>query len=378
MNCCRICGQTLGGPIYTSSGVSITSVRSFSDTPLTVYICHNCYHVQKPALPFASDYYDKEYRISLESDDFDQLYDTVDKKCIYRTDYQTELVLNSINIPLNTRILDYGAGKASTLMKISAIRPDLVPYVFDVSDNYRRYWQIFPLEQQATYQIPESWKNKFSLVMAHFVLEHVEDPLMILKYVSELLSIDGYIFFTVPNVLSNPGDLIAVDHINHFSITSIKTVLQKANLSLVKFDNSIFRGASVCVARRGEDSFRTSQNDPSDFLKKTHDIVRFWLDFDQRLIEATQKYNFAPTAIFGAGVYGSYIAGKICNSVMLRCFLDNSPHLANSKHMGFPVIAPSDMPEDIKIIYSALNPSIARSILEPFRTDRITEIIYFD
>lgn len=378
MKTCRICGALLSNSVYSSSGSSITSVRSVVNTPLTVYMCPNCFHAQKPAPQYISNYYDKEYRISLESDDFDQLYDKVDSKCIYRTDYQAELVLNSIDIPLGSKILDYGAGKASTLMKVSAIRPDLIPYVFDVSENYKKNWQEFlPPEQQATYQIPESWKYIFSLITAHFVLEHVEDPCLFFKNIAELLVEDGFVFFTVPNLLTNPGDLLAVDHINHFSITSINSALKKANLTIAQIDTSIFRGAIVCVAKLSETSALVDHKDFAGFTDKVNDIVRFWLEFDAHLAKTSKRLNSVPTAIFGAGVYGSYIASKIKNCALLKCFLDNSPHLINSKHMGFPVIAPYEIPEDIRVIYSGLNPSIARSVLEPLRTDRISEIIYF-
>jgi SAM-dependent methyltransferase len=379
MKTCRICGALLSTPVYTSFGPSITSVRSISDTPLSVYICPNCFHVQKPALQHTFNYYDKEYRISLESDDFDQLYDKVDNRYIYRTDYQAELALNSVNIPSGSEILDYGAGKASTLMKISAMRPDLIPYVFDVSDNYKENWQKFlPPEQQATYLIPESWKNKFSLITAHFVFEHAEVPCLLFNNIADLLTKDGFIFFTVPNLLTNIGDLITVDHINHFSITSINAALNKANLTLVKFDTHIFRGAIIGLAIRREKADFDNHIDNAGFSEKVNAIVKYWSDFDTLLDKATQKYNHAPSAIFGAGVYGSYIASKIMNRVLLKCFLDNSPHLINCKHMGFPVISPYNIPEYISVIYSGLNPSIARSVLEPLKTDRISKIIYFD
>lgn len=379
MKTCRICGSSLGNPVYTSSGISITSVRSICDTPLNVYMCPDCFHVQKPALQFAFDYYDKEYRISLESDDFDQLYDKINNKCIYRTDYQAELVLNSINIPSGAKILDYGAGKASTLKKISAIRKDLIPYVFDVSDNYKKTWQSFlPSEQQATYQIPKSWKNNFSLITCHFVLEHVEDPCSFFNNIAELLVDDGFVFFTIPNLLTNPGDLIAVDHINHFSKTSIQKALNKANLSIVKFDKTVFRGAIACIAKRYKKSQTDCQNDDECFADRVNDIFRFWQNFDAHLNKVSQIYNSTPTAIFGAGVYGSYIASKIKDRVLLKCFLDNSPHLQNSTHMGIPVITPCDIHADIRVIYSGLNPSIARSVLEPLKTDIISKIVYFD
>lgn len=378
MNNCRICGEPLHEPVYHSAAQSITSVRSVSHTSLTVYMCPNCLHVQKPSLPSTPDYYERLYRISLESDDFDQLYDKVDDKCIYRTDYQAELVKNHVDLPPGAEILDYGAGKATTLMKIVASRPDLVPYVFDVSDDYKKYWQVLPPDRQAVCRIPDSWKSRFSLIMAHFVLEHVENPCLFFSDIAKLLTERGQVFFTVPDLLTNPGDLIAVDHINHFSFRSIGMALRKSGLSLVRATKGIFRGAIVCLATTGGASCCHAQDDSLDFANKVNGIVRFWRDFDTRLDSAVSRYNSNPTAIFGAGVYGSYIASKIKDLVFLRCFLDNSLHLRNSVHMGFPVYAPQDMPDDIRVIYSGLNPSIARDVLTPLHEKRGMKIIYFD
>ena len=379
MKNCRLCGTPLSRPIYASSGSSITSVRSIADFPLTVYMCPTCSHVFKPALQDTDQYYDKEYRISLESNDFDQLYDIIGNKCVYRTDYQANLVLRFANIPFGTEILDYGAGKASTLMKISANRPDLIPYVFDVSDTYKDHWQRFiPEKQQATYQLPPSWGGKFSLITAHFVFEHVEDPCLLLKNIAGLLAEDGVVFFTVPNLLTNIGDLIAVDHINHFSVQSIKTALNKAGLLLTDCDTEVFRGAIVCVAKHCHNALSDHNHHDGAHFDKIQHIAKYWLDFDTQLDKAVQEFGNAPSAIFGAGVYGSYIASKIRNSVLLKCFLDNSAHLINTVHMGLPVISPQDISGAIKVIYAGLNPSIARCILEPLKTEKISKIIYFD
>jgi len=379
MNVCRICGSMLGHPMYSSSGPSITSVRTVLDVPLALYLCPQCHHAQKAALLDTSDYYDSEYRISLQSDDFDQLYDLINGKSIYRTDYQAELVLKSTNIPAGSSILDYGAGKASTLNKIATARPDLVPYAFDVSEDYRDSWCTFLLqERQATYRIPESWDRLFSLVMAHFVLEHAEDPCGFFSNISKLLAPDGMLFFSVPNLISNPGDLLAIDHINHFSISSIHAALKKTGMSLVSVDKDVFRGAIVCVAKRNNAAPEISFNEQPGYENEIKGIANFWTEYDNRLELAVAQYPDLPAAIFGAGVYGSFIASKIGNRAVLKCFLDNSLHLANSTHMELPVIPPSNISGDIQIIYSGLNPAIARAVLEPLRTDKIKEIVYFD
>ncbi len=379
MNNCRICDSLLDEPVYSSGKPSISSVRTVIDVPLSVFLCPECSHAQKPALQDTSDFYDKEYRISLESKDFDQVYDVVDGKCVYRTDYQSEVILKSTNIAAGSKVLDYGAGKASTLEKIIAARPDIVPYVFDVSEDYTESWGKFlPKDRQAVYQIPESWNGTFSLVTAHFVLEHAEDPCEVFSNISQLLQPDGTLFFSVPNLVSNPGDLLVVDHVNHYSFNSINVALAKADLALVSMDENIFRGAIICVAKRKVSPTAGNRGDGDKFKDEIESIAVFWSRFDRLLEEAVNIYANVPSVIYGAGLYGTYIASKIAGRVPCECFLDKSPHLIGSEHMGLPIKAPSDLPSDVRVMYAGLNPKIARSALDFFKTRGIENIIYFD
>ncbi|RLE37343.1 hypothetical protein DRJ17_06795 [Candidatus Woesearchaeota archaeon] len=379
MNNCRICGSLLGEPVYSSGGPSISSVRTVIDVPLSAFLCPECSHTQKPALQNSADYYDKRYRISLTSKDFDQVYDVVDGKCIYRTDYQSEVILKTTSIAAGSKVLDYGAGKASTLKKITAARPDIVPYVFDVSEDYMESWgEFLPKDRQAAYQIPESWNSTFSLVTAHFVLEHAEDPCEVLSNISQLLSPDGTLFFSVPNLLSNPGDLLAVDHVNHYSFDSINVALARANLTLVSVDENIFRGAIICVAKRKASPTADTRRDGGKCKDEIERIAVFWSRFDRLLEEAASLYTNVPSAIYGAGLYGTYIASKIAGRVSCECFLDKSPHLIGGEHMGLPIKAPCDLPSNIRVMYAGLNPNIARSALDLYKTRGIENIIYFD
>lgn len=380
MKFCRICGASLVEPLYSSAGQSITSVRAIVDIPLKVFLCLKCFHAQKETLHNALNYYDTEYRISLQSDEFDQLYDFVDGKCVYRTDYQAEAVLKSVEIPAGVKILDYGAGKAFALRKIITTRPDIIPFVFDVSDSYRVFWEKFvPKEQQATYMLPGSWDGLFSLITAHFVLEHTEEPSKLLLNISNLLAPGGIFFFLVPNTLTNPGDLLAVDHINHFSDRSIKVALANANFTLISIDKSIFRGAVVCVAKKnGAPVISTVGNDEYEFVNQMKKIASFWLNFENKLQDSLKEQPVVPAAIFGAGIYGSYIALKIKDKCLCKCFLDNNCHLVNNTHMGLPVLSPANIPDDIKVVYAGLNPKIARSVLEPLGKIRPLRLIFFD
>lgn len=316
----------------------------------------------------------------MQSKEFDQLYDIVNSQPIYRTDYQAEIVLKFIDVPFGSRVLDYGAAKAATLSKILEKRPDIVPFVFDVSDDYKIYWNHFvPQEQQAVFEIPDAWARTFSLITAHFVLEHVQNPSAIFKNMVELLAPDGVIFFTVPDVIANPGDFIVADHINHYSVLSINRALSNADLALNILDRNILRGSIVCTAQHINRSTARTWQDPR-FKSDVQNVACYWTAFDKKLDTAAKSFCNSPSAIFGAGFYGTYIASKIMNRTMCKCFLDNNPHLNNALHMGLSVLSPADMPQEIEVLFAGLNPKIAHSVIESFRKEinREINVIFFD
>jgi len=380
MNNCRICNSHLGKPIYSSKGKSITSVRGICDCDLIAYYCEKCDLLQKPPHKNISEYYDNEYRISMDSPEHDQLYHGgKDSEEVFRTTHQASIILKHVNIPTNGRILDYGGGKGATLGKISEVRKDIKPYIFDVSEDYKISWDKFlGKEQQATYKIPDNWAGRFDLVMMNFVLEHVETPLQLLTTLSGLVAEGGMLLLIVPNVISNPGDMIAVDHINHFSRSSISYVLDSAGLELLECREDLFRGALVCIAKKSDNILKKYSDVLTGINLGINKVVDYWMIYDQCIAASIENFRYTPSAIYGAGVYGSYLALKLAGICDIRCFLDNSVYLQNKNHLGYPVVSPENINNKINIVYSGLNPYIARDIISAHKFNSVQEIIYFD
>ena len=177
MTTCRVCASPIGEVAYEASAPALTSMMAFIDIPTLVFVCDDCGHAQCADLPDIETFYDTTYRISLESDDHDQIFAVAaDGSPIYRTDHQAAIGLRLMDLPQGAAILDYGAGKATTLRKMCAARPDLKPHVFDVSRDYMPAWTgwVTP-ENQSTYSVPEAWSGRFQAIISHFVIEHVAD-----------------------------------------------------------------------------------------------------------------------------------------------------------------------------------------------------------
>ena len=89
------------------------------------------------------DYYDKDYRLLIESEEEDQVYCISNGEKIFRTDHQASVFLTKLTVPSGARVLDYGCGKAATLNALSRARTEVPLFLFDVRDMYVPFWQEF-------------------------------------------------------------------------------------------------------------------------------------------------------------------------------------------------------------------------------------------
>ncbi|WP_349358021.1 methyltransferase domain-containing protein [Stappia sp.] len=356
---CRICESRIEAPDFRAPAPAMTSLSTLIAAETEVGVCPGCGHVQSPDLPDVQAFYDREYRISLQSDDHDQLYEQRDGSTVFRTDRQAELVLE-LDLPEGARILDFGAAKAATLKKVVDARPDLEPHVFDVSRDYCPHWDGWiAADNQATYDLPERWAGRFDVITAHFVLEHIADPVAVFETLRRCLAPKGRLFFTVPDPLANPGDLLVVDHLNHFTEPSLRAALSRAGFGTMDFRAEGFRGAHVVVARPGPGD----ETDGSPAVAECVTSVRAALAGWGGMLEGIARAEVAGrrVAIYGAGFYGTLIASRLGEKPV--CFLDRNPHLQGQTHLGCPVLTPEACPDDIEAIFAGLNPLHARRIL---------------
>lgn len=365
MQHCRTCAAELDRPVFEASAPAITSIMTSIDMPTRVYICRACGHIQGPDLPDLKAFYDTEYRISLESESHDQIFSTgPDGKPIYRTDHQTAISLRLLDLPQGASLLDYGAAKADTLRKMVAARADVVPYVFDVSSDYAAAWQGWvPAENQATYELPEDWLDKFDAVMSHFVIEHVAEPVLFLKTMASLTKPGGRLLLSFPDVVANPGDMAVVDHLNHFTLTSLREAFRQAGLTIEEIDRTSFPGAFCVTATLGAADAGAAPEAIAAAVAEGLAIARFWEEAGTLVDRAADAHADRVCAIYGAGFYGSWIANRLAGKVTVAAFIDQNPGLQGKVMQGAPVVGPAALAPQVEVVFVGLNPLKARAII---------------
>lgn len=360
---CNICDTPMGEPIFeASSQHALTSLCEVRPGRARVWACSACGHLRGEELPDTGAYYESDYRILLNHDDEDQIYEVRGERVVYRTDHQVSTLLDKLRVPEGARLLDFGCAKGSTPKRLLAHRPDLQVHLFDVSAMYTAHWNRFlDPERRAVHHTPPHWQGSFDAVTSFFALEHIPAPRETVQRVAALLKDDGVFYGIVPDTFGNVADFVVIDHVNHFTASSLHTLLSAAGFSQIDIDAEAHRGALVFLARKHGAPTRCPEI--SATLVRSQDLARYWTRLSDRIRAAEHGQEDASTAIYGSGFYGAYIASTLSRPERLRCFLDRSPYQQGKTLFGKPIIAPGQLPEGIRTLYVGLNPAIARATL---------------
>lgn len=363
MNTCNICGAELEAPIFTSgSSMALTSLCELREGQVKVWSCRNCSHLLGAELACTRQYYESDYRILLDHDDEDQIYEIREDKIIYRTDHQVDILLGKIELPPGALLLDYGCAKASTPKRLLAHRDDIEIYLFDVSDMYLQHWDRFVTpERRAVHHTPANWNGKFDVVTSFFALEHIPAPQDTVRHIAKLLADDGVFYGIVPDTFGNVADFIVIDHVNHFTLPSLFTLLANAGFGQIEIDADSHRGALVFLARKNG----TTGNNPDveKSIGQSKELAAYWTKIGERIRISEQQSGPAKAAIYGSGFYGAYIFSTLKDPGNVVCFLDRSPYQQGKSLFDKPILAPDCLHEDITTLYVGLNPAIARETM---------------
>lgn len=365
MNNCNVCYQELKSPIFRAvSDQSLTSLCEARAGRVVVWSCNHCGHLCGDPLNDTESYYEADYRILLQNEEEDQIYEMDGERIIYRTDHQVNTLIDKLPMPTGSVVLDYGCAKASTPRRLLSQRPDLQMHLFDVSEMYRAYWEQFlSSERQAVHTTPSKWRENFDAITSFFALEHIPNPRDTLRHIASLLKEGGHFYAIVPDAFGNVADFVVIDHVNHFTPSSLTVLLELEGFNEISIDSQVHRGAHVVLARKGRGTPQVLNVEL--ITQKSKEVAAYWGSISHRIQCFETEYPHGPVAIYGSGFYGAFIATTLTNPDRVRCFLDRSPFQQSKKLFGREVLAPENIPADIQILYIGLNPAIARKSIGP-------------
>jgi len=377
---CNVCDSLLGTPLYEApTGGSLTSLCERREGRVRVWRCADCGHLRGEPLQDERRYYQDDYRILLDHDDEDQIYEVRDGHITYRTDHQVRTLMDRLSLPQGARLLDYGCAKANMPARLLSLRPDLQVHLFDVSPMYREHWRrLVPDACQAVDRTPADWKGCFDVVTSFFALEHITDPVATVHSVAALLKQQGTFYGIVPDTFGNVADLVVIDHVNHFTRPSLHRLLHDAGFCHIVIEDQVHRGALVFRASRiGDPTPPPAANASAKLAER---VAAHWRGMNQRIRQAEAGLGGRPLAVYGSGFYGAYILATLQNAGRVRCVLDASPFRQGRQLFGVPIMTPASLPGDVHDMLVGLNPAIARRSMADMAwlRDREVRLVFLD
>lgn len=367
---CSVCDNRLDDLLYRSpGGRSLTSLNRIHPSSTAVYVCHDCGHLQTETIANVDTYYDTQYDILVDSEEEDQIYEAHEGKTIYRTEHQLKILLEKLQFERHVDLLDYGCAKSSTVRALCATSSNVTPHLFDVSARYIPFWQKFVHpENYAVNKTRPEWVSRFDVVTSFFSLEHIPTIAETMRDIVRVLKPGGVFYGVVPNVFSNVADFIVVDHCNHFTSTSIKWLLADAGLELQEVDEFAHRGAFVVIAKKNLGGAAVASNDLPSEIQHTCAELSLLADFWHGAVARVRAYEAGlaegdKTAVYGAGFYGAFISSSLAEPGRITCYLDQNPYLQGREFNGCPILAPGELPDDVKSVLVGLNPAHSRAII---------------
>lgn len=381
MKICPVCLSDNNKIVYSNIDVSITSLVKIVHENTIVLQCKTCTHVFTKAFNNINDYYDIEYKILTSSEEEDQLYVSQNGEKEFRLPYQAKLFDMKIKIEDFAYVLDYGCAKASTLRYIAQNHPNIEPICYDISSSYVPFWNAFVKKEYmfANELVSDHFNNKVDCVTSFFSLEHAENPIEYMRDIYRLLKTGGKLFCIVPNIFLNWADLIVVDHLNHFTPASIKTLLSASGFELLDLDAEAYTGAYVFIASKIEDKkidYICPTSEYEIINRNINQITDYWVNLNNNISSISRNIDSDNYMIYGAGFYGGYITTLLKKK---PCFyIDENPHLQGKKFFDVDVISIDNVPTDIKNIIVGLNPKYARNIMNgnTVNLDKSHNLIY--
>ncbi|MFX0197888.1 MAG: class I SAM-dependent methyltransferase [Candidatus Hodarchaeota archaeon] len=144
-------------------------------------------------------------------------------------------------------------------------------------------------------------RKRFEIIIHYGVLEHIEKPVVFLRRQAECLSESGLIIFAVPNcreyILSGDISMFLHEHWNYFTAYSLKKVLGKAGLELLRLEKAGYGGVLYGVA--GKPGRAIDVPEDLDWSLRFKDCVQQFIEkmkaFFQKCVETKRSLGiFCP------------------------------------------------------------------------------------
>jgi SAM-dependent methyltransferase len=335
-NGCLVCGCTSMQPLALGRVLSGATTRGDALYPFCLQQCTECAHVQKAlnADWYAGmcDLYERDYQF------VGRHINCVDGKVVNRDNLAAERLDDLLGLGENGALLDVGCGEGTFIEAFRDHKPSWSVAGFDVGGLHRE--RILAIPNSAFWSGDlDRVQKKFDLITFNHVVEHLTDPVGVLRSAANLLAPRGSLVVRVPCFLAVNTDFFVLEHCSHFIMDTLVYALSLAGLRVVK---EIVGLSAIEIGVVTEKAESRSLVPDSRAIKGTALRCLAWAESLPPFIEAhAQGKRFGIFGVGGAGLWlGTHFRGR------LSFFVDEDPAKQAQSFAGAPIIGVNEIPGD--------------------------------
>jgi SAM-dependent methyltransferase len=331
--------------------------------------CGSCGALQKPANPqFLAEIDDiyRTYAIYHQAQGVEQAVFTASGLPASRSARLLESFRTTVGLGLEGRMLDIGCGNGAMLRAFNQIAPRWLKSGTEFDEKYRKDIDAIPRTEPLYIGDVENVPGVFDFVSLIHVLEHIIDPVGLLRVLRTKLSPGGQLLVQVPHHIANPFELLIADHRSHFTTTSLSQALCLAGYEIVCLaEDWIPKEISVVARAAVKPTLPPSAGDSRGSRARVTASLEWLTGTAQQLQNLLTDRRIG---LFGTSIAGTWLASEAGERIDF--FVDEDPHRAGTRYLGRPVHSPTDVPAN-SIVFVGLPPVIASGICRRLETAEI-------
>jgi SAM-dependent methyltransferase len=279
-----------------------------------------------------------------------QIKNPIDEKVLYENYYTPSLWKNAPHLDLlikksisiynlenRAEIFDIGANDGSFLnkfktlgfKKISGVEPAQDVHELSKKSGLKIYNDYF------SYKFLKKIKNKkFDIVFARHVLEHIHDLNQFLECANRIIKTEkhggrGGLVIEVPDhsgYIENLDYTFWEEHVNYFTIDSLRRVLNQNNFRIIHSETTLFSGRTIMLFAEKKNNnnliFYKKEKNKYNLEKKKKFFIKFE-EFKKKFNSFLIK-NKKDFIVYGCGARSSNFVNFLNNSKKIKYFVDDN------------------------------------------------------
>lgn len=355
-NCSPACIVCQGSLTLLTAGRQLlgSTTRGDSLFPFSLQKCTICGHIQKEintAWHESMQYlYERDYRF------LGRLVNIVDGKIVTRDSLCVQFLNNLLDLNEAGDLLDVGCGAGTFLHAFLAEKSTWRVAGHELTDLHCE--RVLAGGASRYYTVPlDEIEQKFDLITLNHVVEHLLDPVSVLRAAGNLLKPGGHVVVRVPTFQAVYTDFYLMEHCSHFTYRTLCNTASLAGLSVRH------RIEGLAAIETGFAATKSTEAPRIEFDVDAEGSALRNLAWAESLPDfIRQNRHGRPVGVFGVNGAGFWLGVAMRGE--LAFFVDEDVFKQGEQFAGCPIVGVNRIPENSVVFVMFNNPEASARLCQ--------------